>query len=377
MQVNTRQRILSTIFTLVILLAGMMVYQSFSKSKQSTIQSFEKKDVRTVEIMNFDATSTNYQVEIDGRIKSLDQVNFFAEVTGKLIPTSKRFKEGVFYKKGELIFKIDDTDARFNLLALRSNLLNTITQIMPDLKFDYPNAFSQWKEYLDNYDVNNIISPLPAIDDQQVKYYVAGKNILNQYYTIKAQEDKLSDYKIYAPFSGIVTSSSVSPGSLVSPGSNLGSFINTSKYELKAPIQLSQLKYIKQGQKVQLGSAALDKEWTGIVSRIGNLIDPTTQNLPVYISVSGKGLSEGMYLNGTIIGDRIDNVYAIPQDLVFEQNKIFVVRDSTVMKSEIQVINKTENVYYIRGVDSSDAVISSSINGIFNGQKVIVKSAKS
>lgn len=377
MQVTTRQRILSSIFTLVILVAGMMIYQSFSNSKDPSIQSFEKKDVRTVEVMNFDAASTNYQVEIDGRIKSLDQVNFFAEVTGKLTATSKRFREGVFYKKGELIFKIDDTDARFNLLALRSNLLNTITQIMPDLKFDYPQAFDQWKEYLDNYDVNNIIHTLPEIDDPQVKYYVAGKNILNQYYTIKAQEDKLSDYKIYAPFSGIVTTSNVSPGSLVSPGSNLGTFINTSRYELKAPIQLSQLKYIKKGQQVKLGSAALEKEWTGIVSRIGNLIDPTTQNLPVYISVSGKGLSEGMYLNGTIIGDRIDNVYAIPQDLVFEQNKIFIVRDSMVLKSEIQVINKSENVYFIQGVDSSDAVISSSINGVFNGQKVIVKSGKS
>jgi membrane fusion protein (multidrug efflux system) len=112
-----------------------------------------------------------------------------------------------------LIFNIDDTDAKYNLLALRSNLLTSITQMMPDLKFDYPDAFKRWKSYLDVFDVTQSIPALPEIQNEQVKYYVAGRSILNQYYSIKSQEDRLSDHRIYAPFSGIVTASNVSPGS--------------------------------------------------------------------------------------------------------------------------------------------------------------------
>jgi multidrug efflux pump subunit AcrA (membrane-fusion protein) len=377
MQVNTRQRILSTIFTLIVLLIGTFLYQHYANRKESTIKTVERKDIRTVTTASYVPETINYRVDIDGRLKSMDQVNFSAEVTGRLLTTNKRFKEGVFYEKGEKIFSIDDTDARYNLLALRSSLLTSITQMMPDLKFDYPQAFEQWKAYLDNFDVEDIIDPLPVIDDQQVKYYVAGKNILNQFYTIKAQENKLSDYSIYAPFNGVVTTANVSPGSLVSPGTILGTFINTSSYELAAPIQLSEMKYISLGQSVQLASSDLDQEWTGRVSRIGKLIDPTTQNLPIFISVSGSGLSEGMYLNGSIKGKSMEGVTGVPEELIVDQNKLFVVQDSTARKVTIQVVNKGDGVAYIRGLSPGLEVISSTVNGIFDGQRVVVKNAKS
>ena len=285
MQVNTRQRILSAIFTLVILVAGMMVYQNFANREPVSYANLPKTDIRKVETTYPELTSTNMIIEIDGRLRSIDEVNLNAEVSGKLLPMKKRFKEGVYYKKGETIFKIDDTDAKYNLLALRSNLLTSITQMMPDLKFDYPEAFQRWKDYLDAFDVTKMIDHLPEIQNEQVKYYVSGRNILNQYYTIKSQEDRLSDYRIYSPFSGIVTASNISPGSLVAPGTNLGTIINTASFELSAPIQLGDLKYVAIGQKVNLHSDALEKDWTGTVSRIGNLIDPTTQNIPIFITL--------------------------------------------------------------------------------------------
>ncbi|NNF35396.1 MAG: hypothetical protein HKN68_14900, partial [Saprospiraceae bacterium] len=152
MQVNTRQRILSAIFTLVILILGMLIYRNFANREPVSYANLSKKDIRNVETENFNLTSTNVIIDIDGRLRSIDQVDLNAEVSGKLIPMKKRFKEGVFYKKGELIFNIDDTDAKYTLLALRSNLLTSITQMMPYLKFDYPEAFQRWKSYLDTYD---------------------------------------------------------------------------------------------------------------------------------------------------------------------------------------------------------------------------------
>lgn len=377
MQVNTRQRILSAIFTLVILILGMLMYRNFANREHVSYANLSKKDVRMVDTENFNLTSTRVTIDIDGRLKSIDQVDLNAEVSGKLLPMKKRFKEGVFYKKGELIFKIDDTDAKYNLLALRSNLLTSITQMMPDLKFDYPEAFQRWKSYLNNYDVTQAINLLPEIQNEQVKYYVAGKNILNQYYSIKSQEDRLSDYRIYAPFSGIVTASNVSPGSLVAPGANLGSIINISSFELAAPVALADLKYISIGQNVDLFSEALDKQWKGRVSRIGNLIDPATQNIPIYISLSGKGLNQGMYLRGTIKGKAIESVYEIPEELIVNQNFIYVVKDSTIQYKRVEIINRQDGAVYARGIESNDDVVISSVNGLFMGQKVVVNKPKS
>jgi len=377
MQVNTRQRILSAIFTLAILILGMLIYRNFANREPVSYANLSKKDIRQVETDHFNLTSTNVTIDIDGRLRSIDQVDLNAEVSGKLLPMKKRFKEGVYYRKGELIFNIDDTDAKYTLLALRSNLLTSITQMMPDLKFDYPEAFQRWKSYLDDYDVTNAINPLPEIHNEQVKYYVAGKSILNQYYSIKSQEDRLSDYRIYAPFSGIVTASNVSPGSLVAPGTNLGSIINTSSFELAAPVSLADLKYINIGQNVNLYSEALGKEWKGRVSRIGNLIDPTTQNIPIFITLSGKGLNQGMYLRGSILGEPIESVYKIPEELIVNQNQVYVVQDSTIQYKNVEILNRQDGAVYARGIDANDDIVISSINGLFKGQKVVVNKPKS
>lgn len=374
MNIKTRRRITTVIFSFIILLIGTLIFKKMSSQKESTISGpIEKQDIRPVETTQFELTNSSYNIDLDGRLIAFEQVNLFSEVTGRLLPTKKVFKEGTYYQKGELIFKIDDTDAKYNLLAQKSSLLNTITQIMPDLKFDYPEAFDDWKKYLDEYDVELPIKELPEIQDQQVKYYVAGRNIYNQYYTIKSLEDRLSDYMIYAPFSGIVTVANTYTGALVSPGANLGTFINTSSYELKAPIPLSDLKYIKTGQVVNLRSDALEKEWTGKVSRLSSIIDPTTQNLPIYISVSGRGLSEGMYLKGTVRGASLNDVIQLPEELIVEQNKVFVVKDSVAMKKNLEVLNIKDGYYFVQGIAPDDKVISSPLNGIFEGQKVNIK----
>jgi len=245
---------------------------------------------------------------------------------------------------------------------------------MPDLKFDYPSAFEKWKSYLDALDVSKPIKDLPPVSTDQEKYYVAGKNIYNQFYTIKSAENRLKDYRVYAPFSGVITSANIYPGQVVNLGVNLGSIMNTGRFELKAPVNLADLRYIKSGQKVKLLSEQLDKTWEGKVSRISRVIDDVTQNLPVYISVWGNGLRDGMYLKGELTANQMSKVIPLDKSIVIDQNKIYTVVDSIVRVKEIEIIKQNETTIYARGIDTSDNIISGSIDGIFNGQKVNINS---
>jgi len=150
----------------------------------------------------------------------------------------------------------------------------------------------------------------------------------------------------------------------------LASIMNTGRFEMKAPVNLSDLKYIKTGQRVKLYSEQLDKTWEGRVSRISRVIDNVTQNLPVYISVWGSGLRDGMYLKGELTANQMSKVIALDKSIVVDQNKIFTVNDSIVKTKEIEIVKQDETTIYARGIDPSDKIISGTINGIFNGQKV-------
>jgi membrane fusion protein (multidrug efflux system) len=371
MNKRTRKNIASAIITLMILALGAFIFKTMSDLKKSTVSDeVVKKDRRTVSVASFPADTQPNLIDIDGRVRAHERVNLTAKVQGVMQESGKSIKEGKYFKKGGLLFSIDNKEASFTLKAQKSSLMTAVTQMMPDLKFDHPQSFETWLKYLNEFDVNKSISPLPEPQSDQEKYYVTGKNIYTQYYNIKSQETRLQEYNIYAPFSGVITAINVFPGALISPGQVLASMINTEQFEISTPIPLSDLKYVKVGQSVALKSADLSKKWTGKVNRIGTQIDETTQNIPLYVSVYGKGLKDGMYLKGELNGQQLEEVTKLPKDIFISTEAVYVVVDSTLTAKEVIPIKRLSDYVLVKGISSDDKVVTGSLAGLFEGQKV-------
>lgn len=371
MEQSTRKNLISTLITALILLTGIFGLLKLKSMKESTVSNeIVKKERRNVQFSQFAVTTEANDIELDGRLEASERVNITSKVQGVMQPRSNSVKEGKYFKKGDILFTVDSQEADFNLKAQRSSMMTSITQMMPDLKFDYPQSFANWEQYLNQFDVNKSITTLPEPINQQEKYFISGRNIYNQYYNIKSLETRLRDYTIYAPFSGVVTAVNLFPGALISPGQVLATMINTSQYEIAAPIPLDNLKYIKTGQKVTLKSTEMDKEWTGTVNRIGTQIDPQTQNLPVYISVNGSGLKDGMYLKGKLKGEALTNVVKLPKEIFLSPTSIYVIQDSTLVSQTVNSIKRGSDYVLVSNLDPSAKVVTGSLAGLFEGQKV-------
>ena len=368
---SLRKNLVSTAITILILLAGAFIFRTLASMKKSTVSdAVVKKERRTIEVSNFAPVTQANQIDVDGRVRAYERVNLTSKVQGVMQESGKDIKEGRYFKKGELLFNIDSQEDGYNLRAQKSTLMTTITQMMPDLKFDHPKSFDAWLNYLNEFDVEQPIAPLPQPQTDQEKYYVSGKNIYSQYYTIKSLETRLKEYKIYAPFSGVITDINVFPGTLISPGQTLASMINTEQFEIACPIPLSDLKYVNVGQSVELMSTDLSKNWSGKVNRIGTQIDEATQNIPIYIRVYGKGLKDGMYLKGALEGQQLEEVTKLPKDIFISTEEIYVVVDSTLTSKEIIPIKRLENHVLVKGLSENDKVVTGSLAGLFEGQKV-------
>lgn len=371
MDKSIRKNLVSAIITILILALGAFVYYSLSSKKKSTVSDeIVKKERRTVKISNFSSSNQANMIEIDGRVRAHERVNLTSKVQGVMQETNKSIKEGKYFKKGELLFSIDNKEAAYALKAQKSSLMTAITQMMPDLKFDHPNSFDAWLKYLNSFNVDKPIMPLPAPLSDKEKYYVSGKNIYNQFYTIKSQETRLQDYNIYAPFSGVITAINVFPGALISPNQVLASMINTEQFEIVSPIPLIDLKHVKVGQSVELKSADLTKSWTGKVSRIGTQIDEATQNIPIYINVFGRGLKDGMYLKGTLSGQELEEVTKLPKDIFISTDEVYMVEDSTLTAKTVITVKRLSNHVLVKGITSDDKLVIGSLAGLFEGQKV-------
>jgi len=368
------KRHLSIVAAIVILFGAIFLSRALSDLKTAPERRSDGgKTVPQVEVIKVQNAVEKTTLDIQGELVAFDKIDLYAEVSGTLKPSGKAFKVGNYFPKGSVLLSIDDEETKLNLLSQKSSLLNSITQLMPDLKIDYPESFEQWQTYLVNFDVESPIQVFPTPLNQSEKYFIASRNLYTQFYNIKSAETRLSKFTIYAPFSGVLTEANINPGTLVRQGQKLGVLMNSGAYELQATVPLRELKFVKTGSPVQLTSDEINGKWTGRVKRVSNQIDRGTQTVTVFVGLSGKGLRENMYLRGKVATQPIDKAISIPRPLLINQNAVYEVRDETLKLHPVEVVKITENTAIVRGLEDGITILKEPVGGAFEGMKVRVR----
>ncbi len=366
-----------TIFIGLLLIAfGAYVYYDLSNKKKR--QRPQKRQVApTVFIKNVTNTTVPVKVVESGRLVAKNRIDLFAEVQGVMEPTGKEFKPGVYYRKGEVIVRIRDDDFYANLQAQKSNLQNLITSILPDLRLDFPEAYKKWDDYIKHFDMDKPIAPLPEPTTEKEKYFITGRNIYTTYYNTKNLEIVLAKYNLRAPFSGVLTEALVNPGTLVRPGQKLGEFIDPSVYEMEVAVNKSLLPALKVGKKVEVRDMDNPRKvWYGKIVRINGKVDRATQTIKVYVELRGDDLKEGMYLEAVMSGNPIENAIEIPRNLLVEESKVFVVRDSVLQLADVKPVFYHEKTVIIKGLKDGEMMLSGIVPGAYPGMEVKIYDGK-
>lgn len=367
-----RQHIILAII-LATSVGAYFVNRGFKKAAESKKKEKPKSEFKIqTKVLTVQNKSYPAKVNFTGRVKSIDRIDLYAEVSGVLKDTRPRFKAGNRFKKGQILIKLDDTELRLQLTAKKSQFINTITKLIPDLKVDYPQDAPAWENYLGNLNPSKQIPALPKITNKKLVYFISGRNINDAYFDIKSQEAKLSKYTIYAPFNGIVKSSNITPGTLVRVGQSLGEFISTDGFELEASISFKDLKFLDKGQSVLLRSSDLEKDWKGEIYRIGNVINESTQTIDIYIRISGNDVKEGMYLKGGVDGKMIENAFSVPRLLLLPNEKLYVVTDGKLMTNAVDVVKVNSDEVILKGLTNGTQVVGKPISRGVIGTKVEV-----
>ncbi|KXX68411.1 efflux RND transporter periplasmic adaptor subunit [Flammeovirga sp. SJP92] len=311
-------------------------------------------------------------IEVTGKLKAKDRYEIYAEVEGRLLSSAKKFREGNYYKKGQVVLQIDKQERYMTLLADKSNFMTDLTAILPDLKEDFSESYPTWNQYLKEFDIHQPLKELPTPKTEKEKYFIAGNGIYSSYYTIKSSEEKLSKYTIYAPFNGVISKSNVEAGTAVRAGEELGEMVSLSSYELEVTAPLKDIEHFKKGSKVNLYSSELETEWTGTVIRIGSTLDANSQSVKVYIQTSGKDLKEGMFLTAKVNSTSFEDAIQIPRKLIFEENQIFIVENNKLKIQKIEVLESFRSEAIVKGVSANSAVLMTNIKNPYEGMKVQV-----
>jgi len=363
------RNIILSILGVVLIIGAIFIGNQIANSNKKQ-RPIPEKVVKTV----FTDTINNGTVQIvipaNGNLVSKRRVELYAEVQGVFRSSGKLFKAGQEYRKGENLIRIDASEYYASVQSSKSNLYNSIAAIMPDLRLDFPEVFPKWQSYLNGYDLNKTTPKLPEMTSEKENYFITGRGIVTNYYNVKNLEQRLAKYNIRAPFSGILTQSLVTEGSLIRNGQKLGEFIDPSVYEMEVALSKTYASLLKVGEMVELNNLEHTQNYSGKVSRVNGSIDATTQTITAFIEVKDNTLKEGVYLEANLNAKQEHNAVEINRNLFLDSEQIFVVRDTVLDLIDVKPVYFSDTKVVLKDIPNGTIILSKPVPGAYAGMLV-------
>jgi len=352
-----------------------LIYMALSSNKKDVVKELkpEEKNVY-VPIREVHNSPRTVSVESYGQVNPNAEINISFEVQGKLIKGAVTMKPGIKFRKGQLLYRLNNADALYNLKARKSALTTIIVAALPDIELDFPNERDKWVKFLNglNPDANSL-PPFPATNSEKESLFIVGRNILTEYYTLKSMEEQLKKYSYYAPFSGTVLSVNAEPGAIASPGMMIARIAKTGDYEVKIPIALEDLDKFKQQNSATFKNSSGEIVGTGKIIRISDVVNQQTQSADVYYSIQptkGKQIYNSMFLTVTIPIKETKNVMTIPR-AALQNGKVMLLEDEKLIHREVLQVGEIPDSVFVTGLNDKEKLVLEPVEKIESDKKYL------
>ena len=354
----------------VILIIASVYTSKIIISSKSKIRKAPPKVIKTVYVDTVSNSMIPIIIPANGNLIAKRRVEIYSEVQGIFKPTSKLFKPGEKYNKNEVFITINNTEYYSNVQSAKSNLYNSIVAVMADLRLDFPDIYPKWEAYLKTYDLEKTTPKLPEINSEKENYFITGRGIISNYYSVKNLEQRLSKYTIKAPFKGILTQTLVTEGTLIRNNQKLGEYIDPSIYEMEVSLGENYANLLKIGENVKLNNLENTEEYTGKISRINGSVDTATQTIAVFVEIKNSSLKEGMFLEAKLNAKNEPNAIEINRSLLLDENKIFIVRDNVLDVIKVTPTYFSETKVVLKNIPDKTIILSNPFPGAYVGMLV-------
>lgn len=377
-QIDRRIVIVAAFIFIVGLAFGIMKFLIAQKEDPRMRPAIEAK--RYVKADEVKYTTIISPVSAPGRVSSISEIDIIAEASGKILVTNIPLKKGSEFSKGDILFTIYPDEAMLALKSKKSQFLNTLANLLPDIKIDYSDYENQFRDFFNSVDMNKKLPEFPEINDEKLKIFLASRNILSDYYSILKDELQLSRHSVIASFNGTYSNVYLEVGAYANTGSKVAHAIRTDLLEIEIPLERFDAEWVKIGDEVKLISDTRTQEWKAKVVRKSQFVDPNTQSQAIFLRFEngqGKTLLVGEYLKAIFPGHPIENAMEVPRNIVFNTNELFVVSDNRIHKKQIKVIKVNEKSLIFNGLNQGEVIVMQPLINVLEGTPVEIQGKNS
>ena len=364
------RKIIIGILGVVVVIAAIFISNRLANRPVEVPPEEQSSDKVVVHATNVENREITISESITGRVVPADRLDIYAEVSGVSSYGARPFKSGNRFRKGEVLIRIDAEEFSRSLASAKSQFMSLLATVLPDLKIDFPDAYPAWRDYLKEMDVHESLAELPEVGDEQLKFFLTGRNVYSAYYNLLESESRLDKYIIRAPFDGTLTESYINQSSLVRIGQQLGEFIRDGEYELESSVTFERLKGMKIGDEVTFREVNGSRTFTGRLIRINEKVDSETQLIKIYFSIRDNDLKSGVYLEGDVPAQTYENVAELPVSTLVDDAYVFTIQDGKAVKTPVTIHSRNSRRIVVGGLNNGDKVITDKKNSAFEGTNV-------
>ncbi len=310
--------------------------------------------VRQVKNKIASLTLTSY-----GQILPNSEVIVSVEVQGKLEKGALTLKPGVNFRKGQILYRVNNEEAFYALSARKSTLSNILLNALPDLELDFPSERNKWVNFLNALKPDSRMPELPTINSAKERGFLISRNFFAEYYNIMSQEARMEKYMYAAPFNGTVIAVYAEPGSIANPGGQIAKIAKTGDFEVKVPISMEDLELYKDNSIANFNDASGKFVATGKIIRISDVINQQTQSADVYYSIKandGEQIYNGMYVNVSINKEAVKTTMTLPRVAV-KNGKVNILENDQVNSQEIVIVGSIPDSVFVTGLRDGQQVL--------------------
>ncbi len=397
-----RNKYMRVLYPFLIFAIGISVYAVMVKSRPAPVKTAIREAAPLVKVATARSSTYRINVEGTGTVRSKEAITIVPQVSGIVTYAAPELSVGAFFKKGALLFKIEDADYKLAIEraeASKAGAEYELTQMESRAKV----ARLEW-ERLDG--INKEEAPPLLLYIPQLK---------NARASLKAAEATLEEARlglrrtsIYAPFNCRIRSEAIDIGQYVRAAAAVMDISGTTQAEVFVSLPLQELKWIsipngERGEKK--GSVAVVTlkvgddihSWEGQVVRSTGEVDPRDRMTRVVVSVMapygdpgkeigeastlkqpGRGgltLQEGAFVDVSIEGKSLNDVFKVSRSQVREGSTLWVATpEERLSIRSVKVIRKGRDKAVVSGgIKDGEKIITTFLSGVTDGMKITVR----
>lgn len=368
----------------IVLILGAGVMAALVQNRPAPQKEEKKEPGALVQVITVERESRRASVTATGTVQPAQEITIIPQVSGRVVSVAPGFVSGGFFRKGALLFEIEDTDYRLAVEQAKAKKAAaeyevSVTEGRARI------ARMEWERMAKEEGAEP--SPL-TLFEPQLKNARAG--LASAVASLEQAMLDLERTKIRAPFNCIVRSEEVEIGQFLKSGAAVASLSGTDRAEVIVPLPLDELPWIEIPRQPAggKGSPAIVSmkvngevhEWRGYVVRSLGELDPKSRMASAVVAVDDpyamtgsqsrvRALAMGTFVEVTLQGRALPDVAVLPRAALREGSTVWVVDEENKLRVRKVTPLRVErdHAFIGDGLAGGEVVVLTTLSGAADG----------